>query len=138
MTNSFGVYQSYYAAHQLNSSTPSDIAWIGSFQVFCMMTGGNVAGRLFDHCGPKWLLRAFCRSCCFRSAKHIDNTFCVRVCYLVLVSLPCTALFNCANNTSFPAIGWVNHYFLKRRALVIEIIVSAASLGGLVDRLGHI
>jgi hypothetical protein len=74
----------------------------------------------------------------FRSAKHIDNAFCVRLCYLVLVSLLCTALFNCANNMFFPAIGCVNHYFLKRRALAIGIMVSGASLGGLVDRLGYI
>lgn len=31
--NSFGIFEAYYSSHQLASSTPSDIAWIGSFQV---------------------------------------------------------------------------------------------------------
>ena len=31
--NSFGVFETYYTTHQLASNTPSDIAWIGSFQV---------------------------------------------------------------------------------------------------------
>lgn len=57
MTNSFGVYETYYAANQLSNKTPSDIAWIGSFQLFCMFIGGMVSGRIFDSYGPKWLLR---------------------------------------------------------------------------------
>jgi hypothetical protein len=31
--NSFGIFEDYYSTHQLANSTPSDIAWIGSFQV---------------------------------------------------------------------------------------------------------
>jgi|SRR5277367_3764896 len=31
--NSFGIFEDYYSTNQLASSTPSDIAWIGSFQV---------------------------------------------------------------------------------------------------------
>jgi hypothetical protein len=31
--NSFGVFETYYTSHQLAANTPSDIAWIGSFQV---------------------------------------------------------------------------------------------------------
>ena len=64
--NSFGIFETYYSAHQLSSSTPSDIAWIGSFQViplwtqvdkiFCMFCGGLFAGRIFDSHGPRWLL----------------------------------------------------------------------------------
>jgi len=57
MTNSFGVYETYYASHQLSNKSASDIAWIGSFQLFCMFVGGLIAGRIFDSYGPKWLLR---------------------------------------------------------------------------------
>jgi hypothetical protein len=31
--NSFSVFQTYYEVHQLSTSTPSEIAWIGSLQV---------------------------------------------------------------------------------------------------------
>ena len=36
--NSFGVFETYYTTHQLASNTPSDIAWIGSFQVTLQVT----------------------------------------------------------------------------------------------------
>jgi hypothetical protein len=57
LTNTWGVFETYYATHQLSSSSPSEIAWIGSFQLFCMFFGGMISGRLFDSYGPKWLLR---------------------------------------------------------------------------------
>lgn len=32
--NSFGVFQAWYSTHQLQDRSPSDIAWIGSIQLF--------------------------------------------------------------------------------------------------------
>jgi MFS family permease len=54
--NSFGIFETYYSSHQLADKTPSDIAWIGSFQIYCMFSGGLFAGRIFDSHGPRWLL----------------------------------------------------------------------------------
>lgn len=36
------------------------------------------------------------------------------------------------NGSFFPSIGCVNHYFLKKRAMAIGIMVGGSSLGGLV------
>lgn len=46
-TNSFGVYQDYYAPFYLTNYTPSEIGWIGSVQLFllCLCLP---AGILFD------------------------------------------------------------------------------------------
>jgi hypothetical protein len=127
MTNSFGVYQTYYASHQLGASTPSDIAWIGSFQLFCMFSGGTVAGRIFDSYGPKWLLRVgstmhFLAFILLPECKVYWQFF---LCQGVLFGIGIATVF-------FPSMGCLNHYFLKRRAMAIGIMVGGSSLGGLV------
>lgn len=51
--NAFGVYQEYYATHQLRNETPSAISWIGSLQVFFLFGGALFGGPLFDRYGAK-------------------------------------------------------------------------------------
>lgn len=53
--NSFGIFEAYYSTHQLAASTPSDIAWIGSFQVL-------LRGSTSDQDLLYVLRRTFCRS----------------------------------------------------------------------------
>ncbi|TGO55376.1 hypothetical protein BCON_0093g00160 [Botryotinia convoluta] len=36
--NAFGVFQEYYAKNILANKSASDISWLGSFNVFCMLT----------------------------------------------------------------------------------------------------
>ena len=43
---SFGVYEDLYVL--AGASTPSNIAWIGSFQLFMIFAMGLPAGKLFD------------------------------------------------------------------------------------------
>lgn len=42
LVNAFGVYQTYYQLELLTSSTPSEISWIGSLQVFLLMVRLNL------------------------------------------------------------------------------------------------
>lgn len=51
--SAFGVYETYYLGHQLSHKTPSDIAWIGSIQLFMMFGSGLAAGSLFDRYGAR-------------------------------------------------------------------------------------
>ena len=46
--NAFGVYQDYYTLHYITNKSPSDISWIGSFQLFMMYAPGLFVGRAFD------------------------------------------------------------------------------------------
>jgi MCP family monocarboxylic acid transporter-like MFS transporter 10 len=48
MINAFGVFQDFYSRFYLTNYTPSQIGWIGSFQIFCMLFFGIPAGILFD------------------------------------------------------------------------------------------
>jgi MFS family permease len=48
MTNTFGVFQSYYTNNLLAGTSPSAISWIGSIQTFTLMFVGVLSGRLLD------------------------------------------------------------------------------------------
>ena len=48
LANSYGVFQTYYANFLIPDTPLSDIAWIGSIQIFLMMLIGVCAGWLLD------------------------------------------------------------------------------------------
>lgn len=48
MINTFGVFQTYYAADLLSHKSPSAISWIGSTQSFFLLVVGVVSGPLYD------------------------------------------------------------------------------------------
>ena len=50
--NAFGLFQEYYAQHQLSNKSAFDISWIGSFAMFMMFFGAGIAGVLVDRTGP--------------------------------------------------------------------------------------
>jgi hypothetical protein len=52
-TNRCRVYENYYSTHQLSHKSPSDIAWIGSVQIFFQYATSVVSGGLFDLYGAK-------------------------------------------------------------------------------------
>jgi hypothetical protein len=47
-TNSFGVFQSYYALERYPTESDSAIAWIGSVQTFLQFMVSAFAGYYFD------------------------------------------------------------------------------------------
>lgn len=48
LTNSFGVFETYYSHTYLPMSNPSAISWIGSIQLFLTMLVGVFAGWFLD------------------------------------------------------------------------------------------
>lgn len=50
--NAFGVFEEYYKEHELRNKSESQIAWIGSFQIFMMFACAPPAGLLVDKVGP--------------------------------------------------------------------------------------
>lgn len=47
------VYETYYGLNQLSDKSPSDIAWIGSTQIFFQYVTSLISGPLFDLHGAK-------------------------------------------------------------------------------------
>lgn len=47
------VFQEYYQLHQLKNETSSGISWIGSLQVYFLLSATLIGGPLFDRYGEK-------------------------------------------------------------------------------------
>ncbi|TDL20275.1 MFS general substrate transporter [Rickenella mellea] len=128
-TNAYGVYQDYYVREYLNRQTSSQISWIGSTQVFVMMSSGIITGRLFDRgyfyhliIGGSLLL-VF--SLFMLSLTKPHQFYQVFLAHGLGVGLG-------SGLTYIPSIAVVFHHFQRRRALAVGIVASGSSIGGLV------
>ncbi|KAJ3179097.1 hypothetical protein HDU87_003053 [Geranomyces variabilis] len=123
--NSFGVFQTYYMAHQLSHKSASQISWIGSLQLFVYFGSGAFLGKFYDTHGVRILLIA---GTILLSGASIVVSFCTEywqflVAQGILCGLGMAMLF-------YPAISVVSTYFLTRRANASSLAISGAGVGG--------
>lgn len=127
--NSFGVYQDYYTRDFLSNKTPSDISWIGSFQLFIMYALGVVVGHAFDS-------GYFHHTMVFGSVFYVFSMFMVSLAkphHYYQVFLSQGVGMGIGQGILFlPSLTIVGHHFKRRRALASGIVVSGASVGGVV------
>ncbi|EIN09537.1 MFS general substrate transporter [Punctularia strigosozonata HHB-11173 SS5] len=129
MTQAFGPYQDYYTRFLLKNHTPSEIAWIGSVQIFLLYFMGLFTGGWFD-------AGYFRRMLIPGAILYVFSFFMLSLCkpgqyYQFLLSqgfgmglgmgLMCV-----------PSISIIAHYFRKRRALASGLVFSGTSLGGVI------
>ncbi|KAL3459463.1 putative MFS monocarboxylate transporter [Aspergillus heterothallicus] len=121
----FGYLASF--GHQLSHKSPSDIAWIGSVQVFFQYATSIVSGGLFDLYGAKVLLIpgtvGFVLSIMMTSLCKEYYQFLLG--QGVLGGLSTGFLFT-------PAISCISHYFSRHRGLAIGLCTAGSSIGGLI------
>ena len=72
--NAFGVFQAYYAKNQLQSSSASNISWIGGVQIALLYISGLVLGRVFDKYGAR-VSHRFCFAKNFYSPSAAAKTY---------------------------------------------------------------
>ncbi|KIM41891.1 hypothetical protein M413DRAFT_140285 [Hebeloma cylindrosporum] len=138
-------FQAYYKSHQLAHKSESEIAWIGSFQTFCMFFMGSVFGSIFDRFGARSLVIlggvGFSFACMMQSIWFvsfeavrleslriiIDSTeyWQFFLAQALLQGICLSALFS-------PTFPCINHWFFKRRGLALGIATSGSSVGGVV------
>ncbi|KAJ3981844.1 MFS general substrate transporter [Lentinula detonsa] len=126
---SFGVYENFYTLDSLSDRPPSDIAWIGSLQGFLLFGGGFISGQLFDRGYFKQLMMGgtllfvFC-SFMLSLAKphHYYQHFLAQG---LGMGIGMGMLF-------MPSLSIASHYFRRRRALAMGIILSGGSLGAAI------
>ncbi|XXH05359.1 flavodoxin-like fold protein [Hypoxylon texense] len=127
LVNTFGVYQTYYETDLLQSSTSSEISWIGSLQGALLMMGGIVSGPLFD----AGYFHALTASGLFFVVFGLFMTSLCETYWQVLlaqgicIGLGCGLLF-------LPSAAILSQYFARRRALALGIQSAGSPLGGII------
>ncbi|WWC72831.1 uncharacterized protein I206_106795 [Kwoniella pini CBS 10737] len=127
VANTFGVFQSHYILQKYPERDSSDIAWIGSLQLFLQFMMGGVSGPLFDK-------GYFYPVVIGGAAIHILSFFMISLCnefwqtFLaqgVLAGIGMGLVF-------VPALGVISQYFKRKRGLASGIVVTGSSAGGVV------
>ncbi|KAJ7674065.1 MFS general substrate transporter [Mycena polygramma] len=128
-STSYGVYQDFYVRTYLLHSSPSAISWIGSVNIFIVLSGGFIAGRLHD--------RGY-----FYSLMYGGSFLIALSLFLLSLARPnqfyqvflAQAIANGigAGMTYVPCVAVISHHFQKRRALAMTIVASGSSLGAVI------
>ncbi|KAJ7347890.1 MFS general substrate transporter [Mycena albidolilacea] len=127
--SSFGVYQDYYVRTFLPTSSSSAISWIGSVNIFIVLAGGFISGRLHDRgyfyplmWGGSFLIVL---SLFMLSLARPNQFYQVFLAHGVANGIG-------AGMTYVPCVAIISHHFQKRRALAMTIVASGSSLGAVV------
>ncbi|KAJ9142962.1 Riboflavin transporter MCH5 [Pleurostoma richardsiae] len=125
-TNSFGVFQEYYMAHQLKHESSDRIAWIGSLQGFLIFASGAVGGPLFDRYGAKVIRPA--------AILYVFAVMMTSICktywQFMLAQGVLTGIAD--GLLMFPSMAATPQYFHKKRGAAMGIAIAGSSLGGVV------
>ncbi|CAK5274378.1 unnamed protein product [Mycena citricolor] len=128
-SSSFGVYQDFYARTYLDNYSSSSISWIGSVNIFILLSGGFAAGRLHDQGYFYYLMFGGClltSLSLFMLSLAQPNHF-----YQVFLTQGVANGIG-AGMTYVPCMAVLSHHFQKRRALAMSIVASGSSLGAVI------
>ncbi|RPD65718.1 MFS general substrate transporter [Lentinus tigrinus ALCF2SS1-7] len=127
---SFGVYQDYYTRVYLaGTSTPSQVSWIGSVQVFLLFALSLPSGKLFDegYFHPMMILASilYVVSLFMLSLAHSHEYYQIILSQGVAVGIAYGILF-------IPALSVSSHYFRVRRSSAMGVVFAGSSIGGVI------
>ncbi|GJJ15388.1 hypothetical protein Clacol_009664 [Clathrus columnatus] len=124
--SSFGVFQDYYTRH--GTATSSDISWIGSVQLFLFIALGLPAGKLVDKGYFKHVLLAgsliYLVSLFMLSLAHVDQYYQLFLSQGVGMGIGGGLVY-------LPSMAVQGHHWKTKRALIMGIVISGTSLGGI-------
>ncbi|PCH37061.1 MFS general substrate transporter, partial [Wolfiporia cocos MD-104 SS10] len=130
--NAFGVFQTYYAANMLPNYSNSAISWIGSIQLTITYASGIVLGRIFDVYGARktlvlgCILSTFCLMMTSISHKYYQLILSQGIGLGIGIALQFW-LYSHSVQMIVPS-----HWFRMRRATATGIVLSGASLSGII------
>ena len=121
------VYQSIYQNSILRDQTESNIAWIGSLQIFFQFSSSIISGPLVDTLGPRVIIgpSAFALVLAQMLTSLCDKYWHFVLCQGVYGGLATGFLYS-------PAAAIVGHYFHKKRPMAMGIITSGSALGAIL------
>ncbi|KAJ6002516.1 hypothetical protein N7451_005063 [Penicillium sp. IBT 35674x] len=123
--NSYGIFESYYVTTLDRSS--SDIAWVGSLEIFFVYFLGSFSGRATD----AGYIRATLAAGLFMQLLGVFMTSLATSYWQLLLSQGvCQGI---GNGLLFcPIVALMSTYFTKKRTIAISISACGAATGGLV------
>ncbi|KAG7095595.1 hypothetical protein E1B28_006325 [Marasmius oreades] len=125
----FGVYQDYYTRVYLTNHSPSNIAWIGSFQLMMPFALGVVSGKLFDE-GYFHIVQItggllFTFSLFMLSLAKPQKYYQIFLSQGVGMGIGLGLIF-------VPSVGIMVHHFKKRKGLASGVALSGSSIGSII------
>ncbi|KAH7125873.1 major facilitator superfamily domain-containing protein [Dactylonectria macrodidyma] len=127
LINTFGVFQTFYENDLLADMSSSAISWIGSIQMFLLMSVGIIIGPLYDagHCRLIIITGTFLVVFGFMMTSVCKTYWQVLLAHAVCVGLGTSCL-------SIPSIAIVPQYFKIRRARAMSMATLGSCVGGTV------
>ncbi|KAI9658272.1 MAG: hypothetical protein M1821_002405 [Bathelium mastoideum] len=127
VTNTFGVYQTYYETGILASSSPSDISWIGSVQAMLLLFVGALTGPIYDAGHFKMLVRTGSFLVVF---GQMMLSLCKEYYQVLLAQAFCIGIG--AGCLFVPSVAIISQYFTTKIATAMGIAAVGSSLGGVI------
>lgn len=127
VTNSFGVFQSYYKSTLIPDCSDSAISWIGSIQGCLVISGSLVVGRSTDAGYGTILITtgSFLASFAFMMTSLSTKYYQLVLAHGVCMGLGCSMLF-------MSSLAIVNTYFSKKKGMASGIVAAGSSLGAVI------
>ncbi|GAB7353800.1 hypothetical protein MBLNU459_g4179t1 [Dothideomycetes sp. NU459] len=127
LTNSFGVFETYYVETLLPESSPSAIAWIGSIQLFLTMIVGIFAGWLLDAGHLRLILLS---GTFFEIFGMMMTSLSTKYWQVLLSQAVCTGLGS--GLLGLTSVAVIPLYFSSRRMIATGIAATGSSLAGII------
>ncbi|KAF5378130.1 hypothetical protein D9615_007571 [Tricholomella constricta] len=128
-SNAYGAFQDFYVRKFFTNKTPSEIAWIGSFEIALQFFLGIPVGIAFDAGYFHHLMiggsLVYCFSLFMVSLAQPGQYYQIFLAQGVGMGLGLAMTF-------LPVLTVVAHHFSRRRGFAIGIMTSGASIGGIV------
>ncbi|KAJ7798704.1 MFS general substrate transporter [Mycena olivaceomarginata] len=123
------VFQDFYTRTYFPREAPSTISWIGSLQLGLQFLVGVVSGKLFDMGYFHFLMIS--GSLLYTFSAFMLSLVQAHHFYQALLSQG-FGMGIASGMLFLPSLGLASHYFRRRRAVAIGIMVSSGALGGII------
>ena len=124
--NSFGLFETYYV-NVMHLGSSSEVAWIGSIQVFILFGMGPFSGRATD---AGFYKLTFVVGSVIQLLGMFMTSLCKTYWQVLLAQGVCVGIGN--GLVFVPSVALASTYFLKNRSLALGVAASGSATGGLV------
>jgi MFS family permease len=122
-----GIFQAYYATHQLRGYAMSTIGWIPSVETFFLFLGVPIFGGLFDRLGPTVLLA-------IGTILHVGGLLGLANCETYVQILFAQSVVSAIGTGAIFVAGTtaVGTWFQARRGLALGLVSAGSAIGAVL------